>query len=362
MGKKIQLDDRSATGRKRPWKQHKKNNRKVIDALHILDNRDKAHKIADCCNVLEFGACPDGHGQWLKKAYFCKDRLCFICVWRKSLFIYHQFLIVAHKVLETCPKTAFLFLTLTVENCKPEDLPDAITHLIKSYRRFLAMKPIKAAFKGAFRTLEVTYNPLTNTFHPHLHIIVAVNPSYFTHGYLSQAEITLLWQKALKVDYTPICDVRRVRARKKGASTVLDEIRDMDTAIVKDHLAGAVAEIAKYAAKIADILFPTIHPSDSFEMKEAKLKLRADKQKQAEILGHLADGLRYRQLVAYTGVFRDAYKALKCKDVESSDLILMPGEEKVCDCPVCKSELATLHFVWDGKEYYKKNIAGGARR
>jgi plasmid rolling circle replication initiator protein Rep len=346
--KKNELDDRSASGKQRPWKKHKKNNQKVIDALRILEEYEKARKIELCGNVLDFAACPTGHGQWLKEAYFCQCRVCALCNWRKSLFQYHQVDQVAHKVLELHPNTVFLFQTLTIENCKPEDLSDTITHLLESYRRYLRMKPIKAAFLGTFRTLEITYNPLTNTFHPHIHSIIAVGPSYFTHGYLSQAEQTDLWQKALQVSYKPICDIRRVKARKKNVPTTLDEIRTMDTILS----AGTVAELAKYAAKIADFLSPTAKLTDSFEMKEAKARLRANPKKQAEILDHLIKALHHRRLVAYTGVFKEAYKALNCKDVEGSDLILMAGEERHCECPICKSELVTLRYVWDGTGYF----------
>jgi plasmid rolling circle replication initiator protein Rep len=347
--KKIELDDRSASGKQRPWKKHKKNNEKVINALLILDERNKAHKIELCGNVLVFGACPNGHGQWLKDAHFCQDRVCSLCNYRKSLFQYHQVHQVSHKVLELHPKIVFLFQTLTVENCKPEELSGAITHLNESYARYIRFPAIKKAFLGTFRTLEITYNPLTNTFHPHIHSIIAVSKSYFQGSYyLSQAELTDLWQKALKVSYKPICDIRRVKSRKKGIPTDTEAIRKMDAVLS----AGAAAEVAKYAAKVGDILAPISKPSDSFEMKEAKAKLRANPKKQAEILGHLIKALHHRRLVAYTGVFKEAYKALNCKDVEDSDLILLPGEERVCECPVCRSELVQLHYVWNGNGYF----------
>jgi plasmid rolling circle replication initiator protein Rep len=353
--KKDELDDRSATGRKRPWKQHKGNNERVVKALRILQYNDKAHKILECGRTLIFGVCPDGHGQWLKKALFCKDRVCFICIWRKSLFVYHQFRQVAHEVLKSNPNVVFLFLTLTVANCKPECLNDAVTHMHQSFQRFNRLPEIKKVFLGHFKTLEITYNPLYNTFHPHIHCIVAVNRSYFQGScYLNQPIITVLWKKALKVDYDPVCDIRRVKAKKNGIPTDIEEIRSMDAALIQSYLAGAAAEVAKYAAKVADILFPKANRSDSFAMKEAKAKLRADPQRQAKILDHLITALHHRRLVSYTGIFKKAYQALKCTDVEQSDLILMPGEEKKCTCPICQSELVYLHYLWNGKGYFLK--------
>jgi hypothetical protein len=37
-----------------------------------------------------------------------------------------------------------------------------------------------------------------------------VQPSYFSHGYLSQAKWVELWQQCLRVDYQPIIDIRAI--------------------------------------------------------------------------------------------------------------------------------------------------------
>jgi plasmid rolling circle replication initiator protein Rep len=350
-----ELSDRTNRGKERPWKKHKRSNLKIIDILRILRDYDKAHKIAGCASGLEFAACPDGHGKWLKKAYFCKDRVCSMCIWRKSLFVFAQFLLVAHELLKLYPKTILLFNTLTLRNCSVNALSDTLTHLNKSYARYSRRKRVRAAFKGAFRALEVTYNPLSNTFHPHIHSVVAVNRSYFdSKNYIPHAELQQLWRKALQVDYDPDCDIRRVKPKKKGISTVSDEIQMMDRALMEDALVSGGAEVAKYSTKVNDIVDPKIKPDDSLEMVRAKIALREDKNKQAEVLEHLMTGLSHRRLICYMGIFKEAYKALKCADVEDSDLILMPGEEPVCRCKICQSELSQLHYVWNGRGYFER--------
>lgn len=352
-----ELKDYSSTGRKRPWKKHKKSNQKVVNALLILQDKDRAYKIEQCVNGLEFGVCPDGHGQWLKTAYFCKDRVCFICNWRKSLFLYYQFGQVSHKTLELYPSTSFIFVTFTVENCRPEDLSRTITRMNEAFsNRFLRYKRVKLAYKGVFRSLEVTYNAERDDLHPHIHAVVAVSKSYFGGSYyISQPDLCALWGKALKSGYTPICNVKKVRPKKRGVNTVTEEIRAMDQEMVS--IAGVAGEVAKYSVKVGDVLSPRIVTTgknpDSPEMIEAKLRLRSDPQKQAEVLGYLIDGLYHRRLISYTGIFKEAYKALKCTDVEDSDLILMPGEEPVCKCKICQSELVQLHYVWNGKGYFE---------
>jgi plasmid rolling circle replication initiator protein Rep len=351
-----ELSDLTSRGKERPWKKHKKSNLKVIDILRILRDYDKAHKIAGCASGLEFAACPDGHGKWLKKAYFCKDRVCSMCIWRKSLFVFAQFLLVAHELLKLYPKTILLFNTLTLRNCSVNALSDTLTHLNKSFTRYAAYKRVKTAFKGAFRSLEVTYNPETDTFHPHIHAVVAVSRSYFASGaYISHMDLQQLWRKALQVDYDPDCDIRRIKPRKKNVSTVSEEIQLMDKALMEDALIAGGAEVAKYSTKVGDIVDPKIKPDDSLEMVRAKIALREDPQRQAEVLDHLMEGLYGRRLISYTGIFREAYKALKCADVEDSDLILMPGEEPVCTCKICNSELVQLHYVWNGGGYFEKS-------
>lgn len=368
--KENKLDDRSATGRERPWKQHKKNNEKVVEVLHVLGDKDKAHKIADCGNVLEFAVCPNGHGKWLNWAFFCKDRICSICNWRKRLFMFFQFLMVAHKVLEMRPNTEFIFVTLTVENCKKTELSKTVTHMNKSFStRFLRNQRVKNAFKGAFKSLEITYNPERDDFHPHFHIIFAVNKSYFKDTtYITQPELTQIWGGALRVGYKPVCDVRKIRPRNETLSTVTESILEMDKTLISG-MSAAAGEVAKYATKIADVVSPKImtkarngKKADSQKMIDAKLRLRSNIKKQAEILGYLIDGLHYRRLVSYTGIFKEAYQALNCKDVEQSDLILMPGEEKVCRCKICQSELVHFHYIWNGIDYFLRERKGGNER
>lgn len=360
MSKKYRkLSDKSASGRERPWRKHKLANVATINILNSINHGKKARNIADCGDVLEYDGCPNGHWKKLRKAYFCKDRVCSLCNWRKCLFTFVQFLLVAHRVLADYPNTQFVFLTLTVKNCELEDLSDTIKHYLQSYRRFLACKRVKAAFKGTFRSLEVTYNPLTNTFHPHLHCVLAVNKKYFKgKNYITHAELKALWKRSLKVDYEPNCYIEKIKPRNKRLNTVYEDIDLMDKSLIENALVAGGAEVAKYSVKVADITNPLIKPDDSKEMVRAKIALREDIAKQGEVLKSLINGIKRHRLIAYTGIFKEAYMALKCEDVESSDLISMPGESKECTCPVCQSELTQMQYIWSGDNYIEKEIKG----
>jgi plasmid rolling circle replication initiator protein Rep len=358
----LELDDRSKSGRQRPWKKHKESNLHLYNVLRHIKEYDKAHIIADCAENLVFAECPGGHGRWLKKAYFCKDRLCFICIWRKSLFTYHQFIQVAHKAQEIIPGIKFIFITLTVENCQLADLGNTISHLSKSFTKLLRQPRPKKAYLGAFRSVEATYNPLTNTFHPHIHAVVAVPKSYFSGSYfISQADLTKMWQKAAGLTYKPICWIEKVKARKKNMPTVAEDIINMDNSLYESHrhgdnfpLTNAAAEVAKYATKVGDIINPQIKPNDSKEMVRAKLQLREDIDLQGTVLGYLIDGLHRKRLVSYSGLFKEAAKLLNCQDVEKADLIHVQGEEDHCQCPICQSELVNIQYKWENGLYLNK--------
>jgi plasmid rolling circle replication initiator protein Rep len=360
MSKKYRkLSDKSSSGRERPWRKHKISNVATVDLLRKINHGKKARNIADCGDVLEYDECPNGHWKKLRKAYFCKDRVCSLCNWRKSLFTFAQFLIVAHRVLADYPNIQFVFLTLTVKNCELEGLSDAIKHYLQSYRRFLACKRVKSAFKGTFRSLEVTYNPVTNTFHPHLHCVAAVNKHYFSsRDYIKHPEIKALWKRSTKADYEPNCYIEKIKPRNKRLNTIQEDINLMDKTLIENALVAGGAEVAKYSVKVGDITNPLIKPDDSKEMVRTKIALREDPDWQGEVLRHLINGIKRHRLIAYTGIFKEAYMALKCDDVESSDLISMPGESKECTCPICQSELTQVHYLWDGDNYTEKDIKG----
>jgi hypothetical protein len=62
------------------------------------------------------------------------------------------------------------------------------------------------------KTVEVTRGKTpVGSAHPHFHVLMMVKPSYFTHGYLSQAKWVEMWQKSLRIDYKPILDVQALK-------------------------------------------------------------------------------------------------------------------------------------------------------
>ena len=237
-----------------------------------------AYNVENCGTYLEFYNFEKA-GLKLKTGNFCRDRLCAMCNWRRSLRMFAKLskIIQSKQYIDTGYHN--LFLTLTVKNCSIDELHNSIENIFYGFKKFVQHKAIKAAVKGYFRALEITYNSKDKTFHPHLHIILAVPKSYFSkHYYISQEKFTYYWQKSLAVDYKPICDIRKFKDNK------------------------GIAEASKYCIKTDDKFLDSI--SD-----EALRTLRLE--------------LQFIRLIGFAGIFRDIARQLKLTindDVVENDL------------------------------------------
>lgn len=247
-----------------------------------------------------------------------------MCSWRRSLKIFGQVSKVMDHVEENY-NYRYIFLTLTVKNCYAEDLRDTLDLMTKAFNGMTRRKAFKQAIKGYFRSLEITYNkemfitdkmyyskkyyrdngfkigdknPNYNTYHPHFHMILAVNDSYFTDSryYLSQKDWTNLWKDCLKIDYTPIVDVRRIREdNNKGFGK-------------------AVAETAKYTVKAEDFL-----------IRDEKGNIQENLTD--EVVETLDYALHRKRLTSFGFIFKEIHKKLNLDNAEDGDLTNTDNEE-----------------------------------
>jgi plasmid rolling circle replication initiator protein Rep len=271
------LADKSASGKTRNWALHKLHSGYISLAYEEIDPK-KSERMKTCAQWLSFFRKEDGTMK-LHDARFCRVRLCPVCQWRRSLKTFAQM----SQVLDLAKGQGyqFIFLTLTMQNCKSEELSDELSHILLSFNRLMKYKDVQKAVKGYYRGCEVTHNVHTDEFHPHIHAILAVNGSYFGGSYyLSQARWTELWKRALQVDYTPIVDVRRCKGGTK-----------------------AIAEACKYTVKPSDIL-----NFDDWDMTVDTLRV-------------LDKALENRRFVGLGGVIKDIHKKLHLDDIEDGDLV-----------------------------------------
>lgn len=208
-----------------------------------------AQRIAICAERLGFGWTSDLEtgvvALKLQSAQFCRVRLCPICQWRRSLMWIARFHQAIPKILKDNPTTRFVFLTLTVKNCELAELRSQISELNKAWQRLSQRKAFPAL--GWVKSIEVTRGK-DGTAHPHIHAVLMVQASYFSHGYVTQAKWTELWQSCLRVSYTPMVNVKAVRPKKSKAS-IDSEALDMQQAMLD-----AIRETLKYSVKPSDMV------------------------------------------------------------------------------------------------------------
>lgn len=309
------LSDIGRNGRERPWRDYKLANEYLSIAYDDVDPR-KAERLRLCGKVLTFLVDDIGNKK-LQSAESCRVRLCPLCSWRRSLKNFWNTMRILQYFAKQEREYSYIFMTLTVRNCSGDDLTGTLDMMFSAIQRFSQREEVRKAFKGMVRNLEVTHNINRSskdfgTFHPHFHCIVAVNPSYFTsRDYLSQKRITELWREALRADYDPICDVRRV----KGGD------------------ARAVAECSKYAAKAADYII-----LDDWDLTVETVKL-------------LDKALARRRLINYTGVFKLAKADLQLEDPEDGNLDDVGALEDVK--LVGDTRLVSYYWYSGYRQYYR---------
>lgn len=262
-----------------PYEQKKKKSYLLASSFRRLGHYDsRANRVLGCGSYLEFAIHKETGDRHLIGADFCRDRLCPMCNWRRSLRVFSDLSEVLSVALSDKFEYVPVFLTMTVKNCSPEQLRSQLVSMTSAWNRFCKILPVKRAFCGWFRCLEITYNRKSNTMHPHFHVVMLAKKDYFTSpDYLSIHKIVAFWRQALQVDYDPICHIKRVRPKSNKS----DGIRD------------AVLEVAKYAVKDTDYL-------DEFNDDLTDY-----------LVDNLAVGLNGARLIAYGGVLKKIAAQLK---------------------------------------------------
>lgn len=157
----------------------------------------------------------------LSDARFCRVRWCPVCQWRRSLMWKSKAAKIMPLVLAAYPKYRWLFLTLTVRNCRVDELRSTISHMNESFKRLSDLKAFPA--EGFLKATEVT-RCKDGTAHPHFHILMMVKPSYFGVGYLSIEKWILMWKQSLRIDYNPITHVKALKPNEANFSAMLSEV------------------------------------------------------------------------------------------------------------------------------------------
>ena len=291
--------------KERPWLEMKLRSLGYSQRLELLAEQlafdekqkmlKKAYDVQNCGNYLEFVCDPDNKRHMvLARAFFCKDRFCALCQWRRLLKVTFQMTRTIEKSLIENPSSRFLFLTLTIKDVKGDEIRDSIKAMNEAFSRMMKWKRLKPLVIGFVRSTEITVNRDTMMYHPHLHVLLQVKSSYFKGGnYLSHDEWCSLWAKAMKLNYTPLVSISTIKPKKAG----------------DDSIMSAVAEVGKYTVK------PTTY-------------LSTDKQCDVQIIKTLREQMSHLRMVSYGLELKRIHKDLfGDKDVDD-DLVNVDDDNK----------------------------------
>lgn len=233
------------------------------------------------------------------KGNSCKNRFCPICAWKKarkdalSLSVMMQY-------LKAEERKEFIFLTLTAPNVKADELEDEIKHYNHSFQKLMQRQEVSKIVKGYVRKLEITYNEQRDDYHPHFHVLLAVNKSYFTdkNYYINRDRWLELWQQVTDNPTITQVDVRKVSNSKDDK----------------------VYEVAKYSAKDSDYLI------------------------NQEVFNVFYKALKGKRILSYSGLFKEAMTKFKAGELE---------EYKEKDMT---KYVYALFYNWGKKEYIEQEV------
>ena len=275
-------------------------------------------KMSECGDCLSFGYDSSLGRLVLTSAYFCRNRLCPQCGWRRRLFWGERLSKAFSRLVAERPEVRFLFLTLACRNCEVGELGKTIKQLSSAWRILIGSSRSSIGKYwpglGYLRVLEVTREICgdgSSRCHPHIHACVPVLESYFLDGeeyivqnsedpkqveknYAGGPGWVQLWQKAMKLDYQPTAHVKSVES--------------LDAGVLKRNL----RQTLKYVVKPSSLVVPVPYYSWNVRFIE-------------EIYPQLS-GIK---MVASGGIVREYLRKVMDNGLDFEDLINVSGESRM---------------------------------
>lgn len=258
------------------------------------------HRMESCGDWLHMLETEDRRERKLERGFFCGLRFCPACAWRYSL-AWGRVLCAVDRALCAQGLTPIL-VGLTVRNVPAKDLHNELEHMADAWHKLIRRKEYKRAWCNYARKTEVTYSAERNDYHPHYHVMIWVDKSYWGRNYISHAKLLQDWRDAAGDQTITQVDLVRCRDYKQQGS--------------------AVAEVAKYVAKSAD--YTTSQ----------------------EIFEGFYNGLKGVRIISLGGAAKDAVARFRRGQLAEYD----PTEQTDLD----KYTVRAIYH-WDGQHY---NLAG----
>lgn len=255
---------------------------KVFEMIGGLVSDDRVDRLNHCGTILNFLSNKEKDKSRLIKGNFCRDRFCPMCIWRKAIRDSLEVGVVMRALQEKF-KYKFIFATFTIPNVPGEILEETITEMSKALTKMMRKVRFKNAIHGFVRKIEVTYNSERNDYHPHIHVIFAVDASYFKNPkkYIKHDEWLAEWRIVMENDLIDFVNLKRVP---------------------DEQIENASLEMAKYTVKGQDLAYSR------------------------KVLRVLVQALKGKRLITYSGVFKDYKKKLDDKENHELDKFIKVDE------------------------------------
>lgn len=291
----------------RQYVREKRHSVALADSLRRLGDRRWAN-VANCSQALGIKYCAQCGVKHVDVSWCCRHRLCGVCALRRSRKTGKQALD-AFAYMQSQGQldgSRLALLTLTQRNVAGPDLGSELDALLAALASIRHTADARRYIIGSARNIEITYNAVVRTYHPHVHMILILSADAPT----AMSDMRYwrdLWRRLMRLNYDPVCDIRQIT----------------DTE-------GAVCEVSKYCIK----------PSSIFG-------LDLDSSHLDQVVSVLNAVLAGRRLVSYTGIWRKARQILKQRDPD--DDLEHDDTRDICGCGAA---LMDAVLRWDGLEYH----------
>lgn len=318
-------------GKKINWQEMKRQSnqlaviyRKISDKLRDRKKfalfekyKKRSENVAQCNSSLLFGYESNKIDKKLVYCNNCRDRGCVLCNHKKSRVHAFQLNKILKKSKEKYNDLGFIFCTFTIRNIvnDPDVLHETISQLNRAFGRMTRysrvigkngkeIDPENRIIKGSIKNVEVTYNEKTDTLHPHIHVIFAVDKElYFSKkydNYIDHDEWVSLWRRALGVDYDPSVHIERLHSNSKGM----------------DDLSSAILEVSKYETKPSAVLIGGI-----------------DLDKAMKVVYSMTEGLKNTRSFSFAGILKEIKNEIfgdrDLNDVSDDEMLNVDGQSEL---------------------------------
>lgn len=292
------------------WTEHKKQSKRVAEKMKEIGKKERADRMANCADFIEYEHCPECDTYHIKKTYLCRDRFCPVCTWRLSLKRYSNMRAITDTLQVGYPDLKYSLITLTVKNCKASELNSHLKKMNNAWHNVVRRRPIKKELAGWAKSIEVTYNEKEKTVHPHFHVIFAwYNPA--------SEEVINAWIESAKKEGL------EANAKAQNAQNLREKEDKGQT------MAGAICETFKYAIKSKDL--------DDMPLNEFR---------------NLVDSLGGKRLISFGGIIKELAAEMKLEMETAED-----SDEVIEVCHKCgNSNIEKMLYKWSFAKY--ERLAG----